>query len=106
MAMPSVRLDTAVAGLYHTHGIRGRFLATTYPVFAHMDLHPGFPRETIYPDEEEPFPYSSSEQEKSDLRRILLGLKSVKRAITPGDMDVVFSTPFVENTKGVLCQLP
>ncbi|KAI9767976.1 MAG: hypothetical protein M1840_005288 [Geoglossum simile] len=73
MAMPLVRLDTTVADLYRNHGIHGLFLATTHGVFAHMDLHPEFPRETVYPEDEEPVPYGTNEQERAKLKKVFLG---------------------------------
>jgi hypothetical protein len=106
MAMPLVRLDTTVADLYRNHGIHGPFLATILPVFAHMDLHPEFPRETVYPEDAEPAPYNENEQEIAKLRKFFLDLKSVKRAFALGNMDVIFFTPSIENTKRVLGQLP
>jgi hypothetical protein len=68
MALPLVRLDTTIADLYHNHGIHGPFLATIHVVFAHMDLHPEFPRETVYPEDEEPVAYGANEKEIDKLR--------------------------------------
>lgn len=93
MALPSVRLDTTVADLYGKHGIHGLFTATTHCVFAHMDLHPEFLRETVYPEDEEPVPYGADEQEIANLRKVILGLKPVKRAFALGNLDVILFTP-------------
>lgn len=106
--MASTRLDTTVADLYRDHGIPARLTATTHCVFGHMDLHSEFPRETVYPEDEEPVPYGTNEQEIARLRRIILGLKTVRRAFVLGNMDVILFNPdvAVENVERVLSQLP
>lgn len=106
--MCSVRLDTTLADLYHEHGIKGPFIVTTHCVFGHMDLHPEFPRELMYPEDEEPVPYSNDEQEIARLRKVILGLKPVRRAVGLGDMDVLFFEPNVTVTgmERALNQLP
>ena len=106
MAMPLVRLDTTIADLYRDHGIQGPFLATTHAVFAHMDLHSEFPRETVYPEDEEPGLYGLNEQDIAKTRKVFLDLKPVKRAFPLGNMGVIFFTPSIEDTKRVLGQLP
>ncbi|MCJ1266244.1 hypothetical protein MMC22_006127 [Lobaria immixta] len=106
--MGSTRLDTTVADLYRDHGIHGRFTATTHCVFGHMDLHPQFPRETVYPEDEEPVPYGANKQEIARLKKTILGLKPVRRAFALGNMDVILFKPDVaaENVERVLSQLP
>ncbi|KAI9787513.1 MAG: hypothetical protein M1839_000043 [Geoglossum umbratile] len=106
MALPLTRLDTTIADLYRNHGIHGPFLTTIQAVFAHMDLHPEFPRETVYPEDEEPVAYDANEKEIDSLRKVFLDLKSVKRAFPLGNMDVIFFTRSIENTKRILGQLP
>jgi hypothetical protein len=106
MAIPLVRLDTTIAGLYRNHGIHGPFIASIHAVLAHMDLQPNFPRETVYPKDEEPVSHGANEQEVEKLRKIFLDLKSVKRSFPLGDMDVIFFTRSIENTKRILDQLP
>ena len=94
---PLIELDTTVAELYHKHGIRGPFIASTYCSFAHMDLHSEFPRETTFPEDEEPVPHSSDEREQRRLRKIILGLKGIRRAFIQGDMDtIILLAPGVE----------
>ena len=106
--MYPIQLDSTLADLYRKHGIQGPFFTSTYCVFGHMDLHPEFPRETIYPEDEEPVPYSSDEDERARLRKIILGLKPLKRAFVLGDMDVLFFGPCTkaENVDRVISQLP
>ncbi|TPX11665.1 uncharacterized protein E0L32_007644 [Thyridium curvatum] len=106
--MCSVRLDTTLADLYREHGIKGPFIVTTHCVFGHMDLHPEFPRELMYPEDEEPVPYSNDKQEIARLRKVILGLKPVRRAVGLGDMDVLFFEPNVTATgmERALNQLP
>jgi hypothetical protein len=87
---PLVELDHTVAELYRKHGIRGPFITTTHCAFAQMDPHPEWPREATFPEDEEPIPYGDDdEEEKNRLRRIILGLKPVRRALALGDMDVI-----------------
>lgn len=65
-----------------------------YCVFGHMDLHPAFPRELVYPEDEEPVPYCvEDEREIAKLRRVILGLKPLRRAFGLGNMDVIFFAP-------------
>ncbi|RYP71223.1 hypothetical protein DL771_004915 [Monosporascus sp. 5C6A] len=64
-----------------------------YCVFTHMDLHPEFPKETVYPEDEEPVPYSDNKSEQDRLRSIILGLKPLRRAFGLGDVDVIFFGP-------------
>jgi ATP-grasp domain len=106
MAMPLVRLDTTVADLYRNHGIHGPFIAITQPVFANIDLHPEFPRELIYPEDEEPFLSDESEDEIAKLRATVFDLKPIKRVLPLGNMDVILFTRSIENAKRVLGQLP
>ena len=105
--MPTIRLDTTLADLYRDHGIHGSFTTSTHCVFAHMDLHPNFPREAVFPEDEEPVPYGADEQEIARLKKIILGLKAVKRAFVLGNMDVILFSPAaaVENVKRVFHQL-
>lgn len=91
--LKTIRLDTTVADLYRTCGIQGPFIVTMYCVFGHMDLHPSFTRELVYPEDEEPVPYSDNEQEIARLRRVVLGLKPIRRAFGLGNMDVLFFAP-------------
>ena len=106
--MASIRLDTTVADLYRAHGIRGHFIATMHWVFSHTDLHPGFPRETVYPEDEDPIPYNANEQETAHLKRDILGLKPARRALVLGNMDVILFKPDTpaETVDRALNQLP
>lgn len=88
-----VRLDTTLADLYRECGIPGPFIVTMYCVFGHLDLHPSFPRELIYPEDEEPVPYSDDEKEVARLKKIILGLKPLRRAFGLGNMEVLFFAP-------------
>ena len=101
-------LDTTLADLYRQVGIKGSFIVTMYCVFGHMDLHPEFPRELVYPEDEEPVPYSNDEQEHIKLRKIILGLKPLRRAFGLGNMDVLFFGPnvTVDGMERALKQLP
>ncbi|KAG8159166.1 hypothetical protein KVR01_010827 [Diaporthe batatas] len=92
----TVQLDTTLAELYQANGIPGPFIVTMYCVFAHMDLHPAWPRELVYPEDEEPVPYSpEDEQEIARLRNIILGMKPLRRAFGVGNMDVLLLAPNV-----------
>ncbi|KAI0171438.1 hypothetical protein BJ166DRAFT_495284 [Pestalotiopsis sp. NC0098] len=64
-----------------------------YCVFGHLDLHPSFPREICYPEDEEPVPFSDDKSEQDRLKRIILGLKPLRRAFGLGNMDVIFFEP-------------
>ncbi|KAK3996163.1 hypothetical protein QBC44DRAFT_318299 [Cladorrhinum sp. PSN332] len=105
---PVIRLDTTLADLYRQHGIKGDFVVTTHCVFGHLDLHPNFPREIVYPEDEEPVPYSDDEAEKSRLRSIILGMKPLRRVFGVGNIDVLFFGPNVnaELLERDLAQLP
>ncbi|RYP40286.1 hypothetical protein DL767_001829 [Monosporascus sp. MG133] len=78
-----------------------------YCVFAHMDLHPEFPKETVYPEDEEPVPYSDNKSEQDRLRSVILGLKPLRRAFGLGDVDVIFFGPNIsaEGMERALSQL-
>lgn len=89
----TIRLDTTLADLYRECGIPGPFIVSMYCVFGHMDLHPCFPRELVYPEDEEPVPYADNEEEIARLRRVILGLKPLRRAFGLGNMDVLFFAP-------------
>ncbi|KAI1874149.1 uncharacterized protein JN550_002728 [Neoarthrinium moseri] len=106
--MAAIQLDTTLADLYRDHGIQGPFIVSMYCVFAHMDLHPAFPREVVYPEDEEPVPFSDDEQEQDRLRRIILGLKPLRRAFGLGNMDVIFFSPNAtpDGLDRALSQLP
>ncbi|KAI4246777.1 MAG: hypothetical protein L6R40_001806 [Gallowayella cf. fulva] len=106
--MPPIQLDTTLADLYHAHGIPGHFIATTHCVFGHLDLDPAWPRETVYPEDEEPVPYGSDEREIAQLKKIILGLKPLRRAWGLGNMEVIFFSPHAtaENMSRALGQLP
>lgn len=88
-----IRLDTTLADLYQECGIPGPFIVTMYCVFGHLDLHPSFARELVYPEDEEPVPYSDDEKEILRLKKIILGLKPLRRAFGLGNMDVLFFAP-------------
>lgn len=95
-ATNTIQLDTTLAELYRVNGIQGPFIVTMYCVFGHMDLHPAWPRELVYPEDEEPVPYSpDNEQEIARLRTIILGMKPLRRAFGVGDMDVLLLGPNV-----------
>ncbi|POS74640.1 solid-state culture specific ATP-grasp domain-containing protein [Diaporthe helianthi] len=95
-ATNTIRLDTTLAELYQANGIPGPFIVTMYCVFGHMDLHPAWPRELVYPEDEEPVPYSpENEQEIARLRNIILGMKPLRRAFGVGNMDVLLLAPNV-----------
>lgn len=104
---PRVRLDTTLAELYRANGISGDFIVTMYCVFAHLDLHPAFPRETVYPEDEEPVPFSDDREEQDRLRKVILGLKPLRRAFGLGDLDVIFFGPNIsaEGMERALSQL-
>ncbi|KAL8850154.1 MAG: hypothetical protein Q9221_004915 [Calogaya cf. arnoldii] len=106
--MPPIQLDTTLADLYHAHGIPGHFIATTHCVFGHLDLDPNWPRETVYIEDEEPVPYGSDKREISQLKKIILGLKPLRRAWGLGAMEVIFFSPYAtaENMDRALSQLP
>lgn len=107
--MEKVELDTTLADLYREHGIKGDFIVTMYCVFGHLDLHPSFPRELVYPEDEEPVPFTEGdEKEKERLRRVILGLKPLRRAFGLGDMDVLFFAPNItpRGMQRALAQLP
>ncbi|KAJ4411256.1 hypothetical protein N0V82_009072 [Gnomoniopsis sp. IMI 355080] len=89
----TIRLDTTLADLYRECGIQGPFIVTMYCVFGHMDLHPCFPRELVYPEDEEPVPYANNEKEIERLRKIILGLKPLRRAFGLGNMDLLVFAP-------------
>lgn len=92
----TIQLDTTLAELYQANGIRGPFIVTMYCVFGHMDLHPAWPRELVYPEDEEPVPYAEgNKQEIARLRSIILGMKPLRRAFGVGDMDVLLLAPNV-----------
>ncbi|KAH8671439.1 hypothetical protein BX600DRAFT_434545 [Xylariales sp. PMI_506] len=91
--MEFIHLDTTLADLYRDNGIQGPFIVTMYCVFGRMDLHPSFPRELLYPEDEEPVPFSDDEGEQSRLRKVILGLKPLRRAFGLGNMDVIFFSP-------------
>ncbi len=94
---PLIELDTTVAELYYKHGIEGPLITSTYCSFAQMDLHPEFPRETIFPEDEEPVPHTSDETEQKRLRKIIMGLKAIRRAFVLGNMDtIILLAPGVE----------
>lgn len=91
-----IKLDTTLADLYSANGIEGPFIVTMHCVFGHMDLHPAWPRELVYPEDEEPVPHSAeNEQEIARLRKIILGMKPLRRAFGVGDMDVLLFGPNV-----------
>lgn len=95
-AASTIQLDTTLADLYQANGIPGPFIVTMYCVFGHMDLHPAWPRELVYPEDEEPVPYSpGDEQEIARLRNIILGMKPLRRAFGVGNMDVLLLAPNV-----------
>lgn len=106
--MGSIRLDTTLADLYREHGIQGKFIFAVHCVFAHLDLHPNFPRETTYPEDEEPVPHGDDEQEISHLRKVILGLKLLRRAFGLGNMDVICFSPYAtaDSMERALSQLP
>ena len=92
----TIRLDTTLADLYRANGIPGPFIVTMYCVFGHLDLHPAWPRELVYPEDEEPVPYSAGDkQEIARLRNIILGMKPLRRAFGVGNMDVLLFGPNV-----------
>lgn len=92
----TIELDTTLAELYQANGIQGPFIVTMYCVFGHMDLHPAWPRELVYPEDEEPVPYCpENKQEIARLRSIILGMKPLRRAFGVGNMDVLLLGPNV-----------
>lgn len=105
---PAIRLDTTLHDLYRQNGITGPFIVTMYCVFGHLDLHPAFPRELVYPEDEEPVPYSSNPMEQEKLRKVILGLKPLRRAFGLGPMDVLFFAPNISEAgmERALMQLP
>ncbi|KAK6864010.1 hypothetical protein PG995_000538 [Apiospora arundinis] len=106
--LPTVHLDTTLADLYRENGIPGSFIVTMYCVFGHMDLHPSFPRELVWPEDEEPVPYSDDPAEQDHLRKVILGLKPLRRAWGLGNMEVLFFGPNItaKGMKAALSQLP
>ena len=107
--LPTIHLDTTLADLYRAHGLRGPFVVTMYCVFGQLDLHAHFPRELVWPEDEEPVPYSDDDPAEQDrLRKVILGLKPLRRAWGLGSMEVLFFGPNI-TAKGVrtaLSQLP
>lgn len=100
----TIRLDTTLADLYRECDIPGPFIATMYCVFGHMDLHQNFPRELTYPEDEEPVPYANNEKEIARLRKIILGLKPLRRAFGLGNVDVLFfRTSLRQGWRGRCC---
>ena len=109
--MPSTILDTTLAELCSENGITRNLIITTHCVPNHMDLHPEFPRELVYLDDEEPFPYNEnveSKEFKARARNIMLGLRPLRRAFCVGPMDVILFTPNikVDQVEQHLDQLP
>lgn len=104
----TVQLDTTLAELYRRYGIDGRFIVTMYCVFGRLDLHPNFPRELVWPEDEEPVPFSDDAAEQARLRRIILGLKPLRRAWGLGPMEVLCLGPNVApaGLQRALNQLP
>lgn len=104
----TIQLDTTLAELYRQYGIDGRFIVTMYCVFGRLDLHPNFPRELAWPEDEEPVPFSDEADSQARLRRIILGLKPLRRAWGLGPMEVLFLGPNVapEGLQRALSQLP
>ncbi|KAK8139113.1 hypothetical protein PG984_002493 [Apiospora sp. TS-2023a] len=98
--LPTIHLDTTLADLYREHGIPGSFVVTMYCVFGGLDLHPSFPREVVWPEDEEPVPYSDDPVEQERLRKVILGLKPLRRAWGLGNMEVLFFGPNI-TAKGV-----
>ncbi|KAK8050532.1 ATP-grasp domain-containing protein [Apiospora phragmitis] len=98
--LPVVHLDTTLADLYRENGIHGSFIVTMYCVFGHLDLHANFPRELTWPEDEEPVPYSDDPSEQDRLRKVILGLKPLRRAWGLGNMEVLFFGPNI-TAKGV-----
>ncbi|KUI67144.1 hypothetical protein VM1G_02572 [Cytospora mali] len=94
-ATSGIRLDTTLADLYRTNGIPGPFIVTMYCVFGHLDLHPAWPRELVYPEDEEPVPYSDDGKEIARLQKVILGMKPLRRAFGLGNIDVIFFGPNV-----------
>jgi hypothetical protein len=107
MALPSVRLNTTVANLYDNYNIYGLFIAIIYCVFIYINLHFKFPRKTVYLEDEEPVSYNIDKQEIANLRKVILGLKPIKRVFAFGNLDVILFTPntVIKNVKQVLDQL-
>lgn len=108
-AQPLIKLDTTLADIYEETGIEGPFIVTMYCVFGHLDLHPEFPRELVYPEDEEPVPYNPSDQKQIErLRKVILGLKPLRRAFGLGNMDVLFLGPNITELgmQKALSQLP
>lgn len=104
----TIELDTTLAELYQANGIQGPFIVTMYCVFGHMDLHPAWPRELVYPEDEEPVPYCpDNKQEIARLRSVILGMKPLRRAFGVGNMDVLLLGPNVtaEGVERALSQL-
>ncbi|KAI3396004.1 hypothetical protein diail_575 [Diaporthe ilicicola] len=92
----TIKLDTTLAELYSANGIRGPFIVTMHCVFGHMDLHPAWPSELVYPEDEEPVPYcAENKQEIARLRSIILGMKPLRRVFGVGNMDVLLFGPNV-----------
>ncbi|KAK8055421.1 hypothetical protein PG993_000648 [Apiospora rasikravindrae] len=100
LQLPGVRLDTTLADLYRENGIDGAFIVTMYCVFGHLDLHASFPRELTWPEDEEPVPYTDDPAEQDRLRKVILGLKPLRRAWGLGNMEVLFFGPNI-TAKGV-----
>ncbi|KAK7941136.1 solid-state culture specific protein [Apiospora aurea] len=105
--LPGVHLDTTLADLYRENGIRGAFVVTMYCVFGHLDLHANFPRELTWPEDEEPVPFSDDPAEQDRLRKVILGLKPLRRAWGLGNMEVLFFGPDItaKGMKTALSQL-
>lgn len=94
-ATNKIRLDTTLTDLYRTNGIPGPFIVTMYCVFGHLDLHPAWTRELVYPEDEEPVPYSDDRKEIARLQKVILGMKPLRRAFGLGNSDVILFGPNV-----------
>lgn len=94
-ATNTIRLDTTLADLYRSNGIPGPFIVTMYCVFGHLDLHPAWTRELVYPEDEEPVPYSDDRKEIARLKQVILGMKPLRRAFGLGNLDVILFSPNV-----------
>jgi hypothetical protein len=104
---PLVVLDHTLADLFYAAGVRQPLIASTYHPWAHIDTHPNWPRETVYPQDEDPDVYGSTEEEKVRFRRSELAFWPLKGAFPLGNMEVIlFANAPQTNAKqnwGQLC---
>jgi hypothetical protein len=64
-------------------------MASTYHPWANIDVHPHWPREKAYPQDEDPKSYGTTDEERIRFCRAELGVCPLKGAFPLGDMEVI-----------------